>query len=208
MLFLFSDTLEVCKKRSRAFNNTKSPSTNGLNSTRCQTTKPYKHVKLMPLSSIRLVVNIQDSPRAFALNCRATADNKDRLHSFSICDEEKDKIVYLKSLCKQLAENACKADADKFMLNCESEELGIDVSDINVGTLSKAFKFATRTRLRVSNDYGCNWLVMRLPRFGSDNTLGIICQCRINIGFRANRAPCDPIVVAFGYCCIGSGDVE
>lgn len=164
MLFLFSDTLEVCKKRSRAFNNTKSPSTNGLNSTRCQTTKPYKHVKLMPLSSIRLVVNIQDSPRAFALNCRATADNKDRLHSFSICDEEKDKIVYLKSLCKQLAENACKADADKFMLNCESEELGIDVSDINVGTLSKAFKFATRTRLRVGRAFSFNKTPSKLKR--------------------------------------------
>ncbi|XP_065079116.1 protein ECT2 isoform X3 [Ochlerotatus camptorhynchus] len=164
MLFLFSDTLEVCKKRSRAFNNTKSPSTNGLNSTRCQTTKPYKHVKLMPLSSIRLVVNIQDSPRAFALNCRANADNKDRLHSFSICDEEKDKIIYLKSLCKQLAENACKADAEKFMLNCESEELGIDVSDINVGTLSKAFKFATRTRLRVGRAFSFNKTPSKLKR--------------------------------------------
>ncbi|XP_062552492.1 protein ECT2 isoform X2 [Armigeres subalbatus] len=164
MLFLFSDTLEVCKKRSRAFNNTKSPSTNALNSTRCQTTKPYKHVKLMPLSSIRLVVNIQDSPRAFALNCRATVDNKDRLHSFSICDEEKDKIIYLKSLCKQLAENACKADADKFMLNCESEELGIDVSDINVGTLSKAFKFATRTRLRVGRAFSFNKTPSKLKR--------------------------------------------
>ncbi|XP_055608049.1 protein ECT2 isoform X2 [Uranotaenia lowii] len=169
ILFLFSDTLEVCKKRSRAFNNAKSPSTNGgsgggLNSTRCQTSKPYKHVKLMPLSSIRLVVNIQDSPRAFALNCRATVDNKDRLHSFSICDEEKDKIMYLRSLCKQLAENACKADAEKFMLNCESEELGIDVSDINVGTLSKAFKFATRTRIKVGRAFSFNKTPSKLKR--------------------------------------------
>ncbi|XP_055621069.1 protein ECT2 isoform X2 [Toxorhynchites rutilus septentrionalis] len=164
ILFLFSDTLEVCKKRSRAFNNAKSPSTNGLNSTRCQTIKPYKHVKLMPLSSIRLVVNIQDSPRAFALNCRATADNKERLHSFSICDEDTDKIIYLKSLCKQLAENACKTDAEKFMVNCESEELGIDVSDINVGTLSKAFKFATRTRLKVGRAFSFNKTPSKLKR--------------------------------------------
>ncbi|XP_038117928.1 protein ECT2 isoform X3 [Culex quinquefasciatus] len=164
MLFLFSDTLEVCKKRSRAFNNAKSPSTNGLNTTRCQTSKPYKHIKLMPLSSLRLVVNIQDSPRAFALNCRATVDNKDRLHSFSICDEEMDKIVYLRSLCKQLAENACKADAEKFMVNCESEELGIDVTDINVGTLSKAFKFATRTRMRVGRAFSFNKTPSKLKR--------------------------------------------
>ncbi|XP_053689992.1 protein ECT2 [Sabethes cyaneus] len=164
VLFLLSDTLEVCKKRSRAPNNAKSPSTNGLNSTRCGASKPYKHVKLMPLSSIRLVVNIQDSPRAFALNCRATTDSKDQLHSFSICDEEKDKIIYLKSLCQQLAENACKADAKTFMVSCDSEELGIDVSDINVGTLSKAFKFATRTRLRVGRALSFNKTPSKLKR--------------------------------------------
>ncbi|XP_055533727.1 protein ECT2 isoform X3 [Wyeomyia smithii] len=164
VLFLLSDTLEVCKKRSRAPNNAKSPSTNGLNTTRCQASKPYKHVKLMPLSSIRLVVNIQDSPRAFALNCRATTDSKDQLHSFSICDDEKDKIIYLKSLCQQLAENACKADAKTFMVSCDSEELGIDVSDINVGTLSKAFKFATRTRLRVGRALSFNKTPSKLKR--------------------------------------------
>ncbi|XP_058828946.1 protein ECT2 isoform X3 [Topomyia yanbarensis] len=164
VLFLLSDTLEVCKKRSRAPNNAKSPSTNGLNSTRCQTSKPYKHVKLMPLSSIRLVVNIQDSPRAFALNCRSSTENKDQLHSFSICDEEKDKIIYLKSLCQQLAENACKTDAKTFMVSCDSEELGIDVSDTNVGTLSKAFKFATRTRLRVGRALSFNKTPSKLKR--------------------------------------------
>ncbi|XP_058457898.1 protein ECT2 isoform X2 [Malaya genurostris] len=164
VLFLLSDTLEVCKKRSRAPNSSKSPSTNGLNTTRCQASKPYKHVKLMPLSSIRLVVNIQDSPRAFALNCRASTDNKDQLHSFSICDEEKDKIIYLKSLCQQMAENACKTDAKTFMVSCDSEELGIDVSDINVGTLSKAFKFATRTRLRVGRALSFNKTPSKLKR--------------------------------------------
>ena len=153
MLFLFNDSLEICKKRSRAFTNAKSPSTmNGINAARsnCQQSKPYKHVRFMPLSSIRLVVDIRDSPRAFALNCRATQDNKDRLYSFSIHDEENDKVIYLKQVCKQLAENACKADADKFMVSLESDELGIDTTDINVGTLSKAFKFATKTRLKVN----------------------------------------------------------
>jgi protein ECT2 len=114
MLFLFSDTLEVCKKRSRVFSNAKSPSTttlNALNTTRVQANKPYKHIKFMPLSSIRLVVDVRDSPRAFALNCRSSQDQKEKLYSFSISDEEVDKIIYLKSLCKQLAENACKADA-------------------------------------------------------------------------------------------------
>lgn len=38
---------------------------------------------------------------------------------------------------------------DKCLLSYHSEDLGIDVSDVNVGTLSRAFKFATRTRLKV-----------------------------------------------------------
>lgn len=152
VLFLFSDTLEVCKKRSRVFNNVKSPNTNSLNLTRssCATTKPYKHVKLMPLSTVQLVVNIVDSPRAFMLNCRELAQNaKDRQYSFNIADEEQDKLLYLKSLSKQMAENACRTDAGHFLINSTADEVDIDVSDINVGTLSKAFKIASKTRMKV-----------------------------------------------------------
>lgn len=39
---------------------------------------------------------------------------------------------------------------DKCLISYHSEDLGIDVSDVNVGTLSRAFKFATRTRLKVN----------------------------------------------------------
>lgn len=97
MMYLFSDTIEVCKKRSRGFNSAKSPST----------TKCYKHIKLISLNAIRFVIDITDSPRAFALLCR---QDKDKLHSFTISDEEIDKVVYLKMLCKQIAENACRTD--------------------------------------------------------------------------------------------------
>jgi hypothetical protein len=38
-------------------------------------------------------------------------------------------------------------------VNVESDEIGIDVSDVNLGTLSKAFKFATRTRLKVGKKH-------------------------------------------------------
>lgn len=172
VLFLFSDTLEVCKKRSRGFGTVKSPGTNGINTVKVQANKPYKHLKMMPLSSIRFVIDIQDNVRAFAINCKLCGELKDKLYSFSICDEEFDKIIYLKSLCKQMAENACRAETvsfsqildkifkltdlfsynfqDKCLISCRSEELGIDVSDVNVGTLSRAFKFATKTRLKVS----------------------------------------------------------
>uniref|UniRef100_A0A182TD86 DH domain-containing protein n=1 Tax=Anopheles melas TaxID=34690 RepID=A0A182TD86_9DIPT len=167
VLFLFSDTLEVCKKRSRVFNNVKSPNTNSLNLTRssCATTKPYKHVKLMPLSTVQLVVNIVDSPRAFMLNCRELAQNaKDRQYSFNIADEEQDKLLYLKSLSKQMAENACRTDAGHFLINSTADEVDIDVSDINVGTLSKAFKIASKTRMKVGRVFSFNKTPSKLKR--------------------------------------------
>lgn len=119
MLFLFTDYMELCKIKKSRFNSVKSPTigqyhlnhNNGvasLNATRVahhhHHQKSYKHLKLLPLSSISVVYNITDGPRAFAL------PYKDKLYAFSICDEI-DKIIYLKSLCKQLAENACRADA-------------------------------------------------------------------------------------------------
>ncbi|XP_063700472.1 protein ECT2 isoform X2 [Culicoides brevitarsis] len=183
VLFLFSDTLEVCKKRSRGFGTIKSPGTNALNSVKIQQEKKasYKHYKMMPLSSIRYVIDIHDNPRAFAINCKLCGDIKDKLYSFSICDEECDKIIYLKTLCKQMAENACRTETDKCLISCNSEELGIDVTDVNVGTLSRAFKFATKTRLKVGRAFSFNKTPSKLkravstmmtsPTFGSTNSL-------------------------------------
>ncbi|XP_055688265.1 protein ECT2 isoform X2 [Lutzomyia longipalpis] len=164
MLCLFTDNIEVCKKRSRGFNQAKSPSTtmNGLNVT--TKVKSYKHIKLIPLSSIRFVVDIRDSPRAFALSCRLSKENKDKEYYFSINEEEVDKTMYLRSLCKQLAENSCRADADQFLASVDSTELSIDISDLNIGTLSKAFKFATRTRLKVGRAFSFNKTPSKLKR--------------------------------------------
>lgn len=38
---------------------------------------------------------------------------------------------------------------ENFMIDVHSDEIGIDISDPSLGTLSKAFKFATRTRIKV-----------------------------------------------------------
>lgn len=131
IFFLFNDTLEVCKKRSRAFA-AKSPNTTfntTLNQRSMQShtmmgsgmgasgvnnghSKPYKHIKLMPLNTIRVVVDIKDTPRAFALGCRMSKENKDKYYYFNLSEDmDLDKQVYLRSLCKQMAENACRADA-------------------------------------------------------------------------------------------------
>ncbi|KAL9906287.1 protein ECT2 isoform X1 [Glossina fuscipes] len=166
MLYLFSDTIEVCKKRSR-FNSAKSPGS----------TKTHKHVKLISLNAIYFVIDITDSPRAFALLC---GHDKDNLYSFNIADEEVDKVIYLKALCKQMAENACRTDTNKPLLCRTSQELDVDISDINLSTLSKAFKLAARTRLKVGRAFSFNKTPSKLkravstmmtPPFGSTSSL-------------------------------------
>lgn len=117
LLFLFTDTLEICKKRSR-FNSTKSPPSSKTN------VKPYKHIKLIPLSTIRTLADINENQRAFAIFHRTGSNmqdsSKDKVYAFSISDEELSKMDYIKSFCKQLAENACRTDSVitlKFYLN-------------------------------------------------------------------------------------------
>ncbi|XP_032516448.2 protein ECT2 isoform X2 [Danaus plexippus] len=150
VLFLFTDTMEVCKKRSKAFN-TKSP-TNGTGTMRIGSSKPYRHISLMPLSTVKRVVDIreaEDCHNVFALMCRSNQELKEKLYSFMITDETVDKTHFLRQLCRQMANTVCKADADKFLACLESHQLDIDTSDLALSTLSKVSKFAARTRIKL-----------------------------------------------------------
>lgn len=76
--------------------------------------KPYKHVKLMPLNTIKRVIDIKDTEdcqRVFSLVCKHTDVIKERLYSFVMIEEEADKTAFLKTLTRQMANNACTADA-------------------------------------------------------------------------------------------------
>lgn len=161
IIFLFTDCIEICKiRKSRGFNNIKSPpgTINSLNTTTRANThsKSYKHIRLIPLNSIPYVYDISDSDRTFAITI------KDKLYCFNINDDC-DKIIYLKNFCRQLAENACRADAEQFLHSYESHELGIDISDINFGTLKKVYNYA-RTRLKVSRAFSFRSSSLELNR--------------------------------------------
>lgn len=144
VLFLFTDTLEICKKRSKAFNSLKSPNTaNGLHTTKLSQGKPYKHIKMLSLSTIKKVVDIRETDechKVFALMVRSNQELKEKLFSFTITDEDVNKTNYLRTLCRQMANTVCKADADTFLISLDSHQLEIDTSDVALGTLSKAFK--------------------------------------------------------------------
>ncbi|KAK9512133.1 hypothetical protein O3M35_000625 [Rhynocoris fuscipes] len=165
VLYLFTDVLEVCKKRSKAFNSLKSPNTAVTG--KLQNGKPYKHIKLMPLATIRRVIDIKETDechKVFALMCRSTQDLKEKLYSFTITDDDIDKITFLKTLCRHTANNACQADAETFLASLDPQTLDIETSDVCLGTLGKAFKFASRTRMKVGRALSFNKTPSKLKR--------------------------------------------
>jgi len=63
----------------------------------------------------------------FALKCRSNQELKEKLYSFALVDEEVEKLTFLQTLCRQLANTVCKADAVSFPVNCLSfPKLGND----------------------------------------------------------------------------------
>ncbi|XP_046428583.1 protein ECT2 isoform X8 [Neodiprion fabricii] len=90
------------------------------------------------LPSISLLLN--ECQKVFALMVRSNQELKEKLFSFTITDEEVNKTNYLRTLCRQMANSVCKADADTFLISLDSHQLEIDTSDVALGTLSKAFK--------------------------------------------------------------------
>ncbi|XP_011644444.1 protein ECT2 isoform X4 [Pogonomyrmex barbatus] len=144
VLFLFTDTLEICKKRSKAFNSLKSPNTiNGLQSIKLSQGKPYKHIKMLSLSTIRKVVDIRETDgchKLFALVVRGTQELKEKFFSFIITDEEVNKTNYLQTLCRQMALTIRVADADTLLIRYDSHQLEVGTSDVASGTLKKTIK--------------------------------------------------------------------
>ncbi|XP_011689506.1 PREDICTED: protein ECT2 isoform X7 [Wasmannia auropunctata] len=181
VLFLFTDTLEICKKRSKAFNSLKSPNTiNGLQSIKLSQGKPYKHIKMLSLSTIRKVVDIRETDechKVFALVVRGTQELKEKFFSFVITDEEVNKTNYLQTLCRQMALAIRVADADTLLIRYDSHQLEVGTSDVASGTLKKTIKslfhnfyleymdpFASRTRARVGRAFSFNKTPSKLNR--------------------------------------------
>lgn len=113
VLFLFTDQLEVCKKRSKAFNTLKSPNTmNGFHSK--ASSKPYKHICMLALNTIKRVIDIretEDCQKVFALVTRDHQELKEKLFSFTMTEDDVDKSTFLKTLCRHIANTAYSADA-------------------------------------------------------------------------------------------------
>ncbi|XP_064615176.1 protein ECT2-like [Liolophura sinensis] len=159
-LFLFSDSLEICKRRMKALNQMKSPHHKTPHKT---PQKAFKHLEMMPLTSVKRVLNVVESDEcrnAFALICRNNSEFKEKLYSFTIdCDETK-KMDFLTALSKNMANTMCRADYENLMTQVDGKEFNIDMTDMGTNSISKAFKFGKR----VSRAFSFNKTPRKLKR--------------------------------------------
>lgn len=63
------------------------------------------------------IISSLDCHNVFALMCRSNQELKEKLYSFMITDETVDKTVFLRQLCRQMANTVCKADAVLYMFS-------------------------------------------------------------------------------------------
>lgn len=153
-LFLFSDVLEISKKKSASKGlGLRSPSTMSLRTMGAGTltnnapgkengSKSLKHVNLMNLTAIKRVVDITEASTdgIFALVCRTNQELKERMFVFQIATEDTDKQAFLKILCRNVASTMCRPDPDTFLRQMRAEDLGLEPSDFNVSNFSSTYR--------------------------------------------------------------------
>jgi len=170
-LFLFSDVIEICKRRSRANTLRRDVSTISLQPQRGGAEKgnkpAYKHVELISFSHVKRVVDIketEDCHNVFALICRSHYETKERLYSFEIMSEEVEKSSFLRTLCRLMANITCRADSENYLACMEARALDIDTSDLASGTLRRAARLASKTRMAVNRAFSFSKTPNRLKR--------------------------------------------
>ena len=156
-LFLFSDSLELCKRRIRS---AKSPAV-----TTRTPQKAYKHLEMLQLGWIKRVVDITDRGSikdVFALVVRKGENEEEILYSFQLV-ENTNKQEFLKTLSKHISNFICRADYENLLTGVEAHVLNIEPGDLNQGnsTLSRA---ATKFSKRVSRAFSFNKTPRKLKR--------------------------------------------
>ncbi|TNN77926.1 Protein ECT2 [Liparis tanakae] len=143
----------IARKRHKVINTFKSP----LGQTRPP--PPFKHITLMPLSQIRKFSCIRSSRipyeydtltsrgecvNAFALVVRPPTEQENLLFSFQLAGEETVKSAWLRTLCRQVANTICKADAEDLIQSTDPDSLQVSTKDMD-STLSKASRAIKKT---------------------------------------------------------------
>lgn len=163
-LFLFTDVVEICKKRSKYVNVLRSPNTSKLSLSTYKTQpknmdKTYKHLKLLSMTSIKKVYDIiadtEDTMKQiFALKCRESDERCETTYSFSVIDENIDKDNFLQELDKVASAVYCTGIGHVItQINISmASSYHIDVCESSTNsTLGRAIKYASKQVGRTFN---------------------------------------------------------
>lgn len=156
-LFLFTDTLEICKRRTKHGSTAKSPAL------RRSPQKPFKHLGLLQLKTVKRVINYRESEdcqNSFGIIFKSHADDKDKLYSFMVDETDVNKLQFLTSLAKSIAQTKCLADHEGLIATVEGRDLQINTSILGRSTFSRAAKIGKR----VSRAFSFNKTPSRLKR--------------------------------------------
>lgn len=155
-LFLFTDSLEMCKRRTRYMNTTKSPA---LHKT---PQKAFKHLTLIPLATIKRVVDCletDDCRNSFGLIFKCNSELTEKLFSFMV-DGEESKKDFMIQLTKGISHIVCMADHESLMVTVMGRDLHINTSELGKNSISKA----ARLGKRVSRAFSFNKTPGRMKR--------------------------------------------
>ncbi|KAK2141472.1 hypothetical protein LSH36_1092g00051 [Paralvinella palmiformis] len=165
-LFIFSDSLELCKRRVRVLSS-RSP---GVMHTPRTPQKAYKHLDILQFSEIKRVVNITEGPdcrNIFALIAKRQDDKAETMYAFALVEDPLNKLEFLTSLSKSICANLCRTDYETLLTTVAASVLHIDTNDLNNRSLSRA---ASKFGKRVSRVFSFTKTPRRLKRTISSMT--------------------------------------
>ncbi|KAI5085140.1 protein ECT2 [Silurus meridionalis] len=143
------DGCPIARKRHKVISTFKSP----LGQTRPPA--QLKHITLMPLSQIRRVLDLRDTEdcqNAFALVVRPPTEQENLLFSFQLAAEDTLKSTWLKTLCRQVANTICRADAEDLIQRTDPDTLQVSTKDMD-STLSRASRAIKKTSKKVTRAF-------------------------------------------------------
>lgn len=175
-LFLFSDSLEVTKRRGGGKTSSvhfpmKSPASK-------TPQRPYKHLDFIPLSQIRKVADIQESEEnhdLFGFMYRSS-DMVERFAMLRLITDELSKEAWLEKLITGLANAASIANRDEFITTLDANTLTISKSDLalmNPSKIGRAVRVARKTTKKVTRAFSMN----RTPR----SKVGLVKRSNSNV---------------------------
>ncbi|XP_077516271.1 epithelial cell transforming 2 pebble isoform X2 [Amblyomma americanum] len=149
-LFLFSDLVEVCRRRGKAALASRSPAaTLG----RAGFPKTYKHIHMVYLYDIKRVVELEpaddnDVKDAFGLVLRLPTETCENLYTF-VTEPSAPWRDFLCTLCLHMGKVYSAPDHTAFMKKMSIRELGLDPGALQT-TLAKALKYAAKKGEKLS----------------------------------------------------------